>query len=208
METLPHTPILYFFILVLGIVIVIVEYNAEDNPQVQANQDNIKFLLTNDKTQTQSIVNLQEAVVKQSIRSADNTDRIMELEEYDETITDVIGIINSDIRNKFPQSQGLPPEGQSTQSPIPTLTLKMDESEFVLGNTIIFYGMAKPNSPIFLTIKDPSRGLWQIPISTNAIIDGAYMANHTLRLDDPIGPWSVYARQGSDTTRPITFTVE
>lgn len=149
-----------------------------------------------------------EALGNMINRSANNTDRIIELEDYDITITTQIGNIRSDIIRKFPQAADVIDEGQSSTIPgTPFLTLVMEQKSFVLGNTVVFTGMAHPNTAIFLTIKDPNRELWQIAISKTEIIDGQYMADYTLRLDEPIGSWSVYARQGSDTTKLLKFTV-
>ena len=134
---------------------------------------------------------------------------IGDLEEYDKVITSNIGSIRSDILFKFPQSQGLPPEGQSTQSTPAFLTLVMDKTEFVLGNTVIFYGMAKTNNPVILTLKLPDRGLESIGIAKSEIINGQWTGNFTLRLDDPTGIWQVYARQGAvEQTKALSFTVE
>jgi len=84
----------------------------------------------------------------------------------------------------------------------------MEKTDYVLGNVVFFMGTAQPNDPVFITLKDSSRSLWQIPISSSMIIDGSYSANYTLRLDDPVGTWQVYARQLSDQTKTLTFKVE
>lgn len=203
----PYAPLIIALLSLAGLAAVVLTDN--DNPQVQANQDNILFLLNQTARLTQTDTTILEAVGHQSIRSASNTDLITELQDYDITIGKQVGDIRSDIKNRFPQASDVDDEGQSSSIPgIPFLTLKMEKREFFLGNTIIFSGMAHPNAPIFLTLKDPDRALWQIPVSTAEIIDGQYMANYTLRLDDPIGTWQVYARQISDSTKPLTFTVE
>ncbi len=85
----------------------------------------------------------------------------------------------------------------------------MDKTEYVRGNVVIFYGMAKPNNAIILTLKDPTRDLDSLAVSKTQIIDGKWSANFTLRLDDPLGVWEVYARQGvKDQTRTLQFIVE
>jgi len=136
-------------------------------------------------------------------------DEIKDLEKYDETISFQIGNIRSDIKSKFPQAADVIKQEQiSITSTTPFLTLKMEQSDFFLGNVVFFSGTAQPNNPIFITLKDPTRELWQIPISKTEIINGAYMANYTLRQDDPVGTWTVYARQLSDTTKTLSFKVE
>jgi len=174
---------------------------VSDDPQVQANKDNIGFLIETDKT-------LQEAIMKQTIRTVENADAIAELEDYDRIITTQIGNIRQDIKNKFPMASNVPDQGSTSGASTPFLTLKMDKIEFVLGNVVIFTGTAIPNNPVFITVKDSERMLTAIPVSKNEIINGAYIANYTLRLDDPIGTWQVYARQVSEQTKTITFTVE
>ena len=135
-------------------------------------------------------------------------DEIKDLEKYDETISFQIGNIRADIKSKFPQAADVIKQEQTSISSTPFLTLKMVQQDFFLGNVVFFSGMAQPNNPIFITIKDPTRELWQIPISKTQIINGAYMANYTLRQDDPVGVWTVYARQLSDTTKTLSFKVE
>jgi len=131
------------------------------------------------------------------------------LEDYDTIITTQIGNIRSDIISKFPQASDVQDQGQTAQSTPAFLTLKMDKSDFVLGNTVIFYGMAKPNNAVILTLKLPDRTLDSIAASKTQIIDGQWSANFTLRLDDPTGSWQVYARQGAgEQTKTLTFTVE
>jgi len=172
-----------------------------DDPQIQANQDNIVFLIETDKT-------LQEAIMKQTIRTVENADAVTALQDYDIITSKQIGDIRADIKSKFPQASNLPDQGQATGSTTPFLTLKMDKKEFFLGNTIFFMGTAQPNLAIQITIKDSDRMLIPIAIPKTEIINGAYIANYTLRLDDPIGNWQVYARQQSDQTKTLTFTVE
>jgi len=172
-----------------------------DDPQIQANQDNIEFLFSADMT-------MRNVIGEQINRSVNNTDRIIALQDYDNIITTQIGNIRSDIISKFPQAADVSDKEKSSKSDTPFLTLKMDKTDFVLGNMVIFTGTAQPNGAIFLTLKDPDRALWQIPISKTLIIDGSYSANYTLRLDDPVGTWQVYARQLSDQTKTLTFKVE
>lgn len=179
-------------------------YN-QDNPNLTEAVNGILEEQANQKEINSLVL---EAVADQTARSVQNTDRIIDLENYDNTITQEIGKINSKVKDVLPASSVLD-EGQSTQSTLPSLTLKMDQSEFVRGNTVIFYGMAKPNDPVILTIKLPDRDLESIGVSKNQILDGQWSANFTLRLDDALGIWQVYARQGAtDQTKTLSFTVE
>jgi len=179
-----------------------------DNPQVQANKDNIAFLLEQKDNLIEIDKILGEAMMKQTIRTVENADAVTALQDYDIITSKQIGDIRADIKSKFPQASNLPDQGQATGSTTPFLTLKMDKKEFFLGNTIFFMGTAQPNLAIQLTLKSPDRMLIPIAIPTTEIINGAYIANYTLRLDDPIGNWQVYARQQSDQTKTLTFTVE
>ena len=194
-----YAPIIVALVSLAGLAGVVL--TDKDNPQVQANQDNIEFLFAQSGT-------IQEALVKQSNRSADNTDLIGELEDYDKIITTQIGNIRLDIKNKFPMGSAIPDQGTTSGSSTPFLTLRMDKTEFVLGNVVIFTGTASLNDPVFITLKLPDRSLDSLAISKTQIIDGSFSANFTLRLDDPIGIWQVYARQVSEQTKTITFTVE
>lgn len=177
-------------------------YIPSDTPQIQANKDNIAFLIDLAKTH-------ESALIQQSTRSANNTQQIDSLQDYDKIITSSIGTIREDIKNKFPQAADVIDQGQTSVTlTSPFLSLTMDKTEFVLGNEVIFTGTAMLNSPVFITLKLPDRALESIAISRTQIIDGSWTANFTLRLDDPIGVWQVYARQQSEQTRTLTFTVE
>lgn len=203
MTEIPHTKIFYLLFIAVIIGLGVVSYQAVDlvDPQIQANRDNINFLIDQSGT-------IQEALIKQSLRSANNTDLIGELEDYDQIITTQIGNIRLDIKNKFPMGSSIPDQGSTSGSSTPFLTLTMDKTEFVLGNVVIFTGTANLNDPVFLTLKLPDRSLDSLAISKAQLIDGTFSANFTLRLDDPIGTWQVYARQVSEQTKTITFTVE
>jgi len=195
-----YLPIIFSLVSLAGLAGVVLT-DEDDNPQVQANKDNVDFLIELAKTH-------ESALVQQSSRSANNTQQIDLLTDYDKIITTQIGNIRSDIISKFPQASDVIDEEKSSISDTPFLTLKMEKTDYVLGNVVFFMGTAQPNDPVFITLKDSSRSLWQIPISSTMIIDGSYMTNYTLRLDDPVGVWQVYARQISDTTKTLTFTVE
>ena len=195
-----YVAIVIAFVSLVGLVTVII--TDKDNPQVQANQDNIDFLIGAHKITS-------DALGETINRSANNTDKILALENYDEVITTQIGDIRLDIKSKFPQAADVIDPGQTSVTlTSPFLSLKMDKTEFVLGNVVIFTGTAHPNDSIQITIKDSDRMLIPIVVSKTMIIDGSYTANYTLRLDDPIGTWQVYARQQSDQTKTLSFTVE
>ena len=196
----PYAPLVIALISLAGLAAIVL--TDEDDPQIQANQDNIDFLIQLAKTH-------ESALVLQSSRSANNTQQIDLLKDYDITITTQIGNIRSDIKSKFPQAADVIDSGQTSVTlTSPFLSLTMDKTEFVLGNEVIFTGTAMLNSPVFITLKLPDRALESIAISRTQIIDGSWTANFTLRLDDPIGVWQVYARQQSEQTRTLTFTVE
>lgn len=116
--------------------------------------------------------------------------------------------IKNDIRNKFPQASSVEKEEQKTIATTPFLTLKMDQTEFLLGELITFTGIASPNYPIMITIKLADRTLESVPVSKTSIINGEYFAEFQTSFDDPIGAWQVYARQLGDQTKTLTFKVE
>ena len=176
--------------------------NEKDEPLIEV----INGMLVVIQGNADQIDLLQELM----LQMRDNTNEsITTLEDYDKVITTQIGNIRSDIISKFPRAADVIDEGQSsTTLTTPFLTLKMDKIEFVLGNTIMFRGTAQPNDPIQITLKRADRTLEPIAISKTDIINGAYIANYTLRLDDPVGTWQAYARQLSEQTRTLTFIVE
>jgi len=116
--------------------------------------------------------------------------------------------IKNDIKNKFPQASSVPQESQSVIAGTPFLTLKMDKSEFVLGDKIIFRGTAQPNDAIIITIKLADRTTQQHPISKTEIINGQYVTEYQTSFDDAPGTWTAYARQTGDTTKTLSFKVE
>ena len=116
--------------------------------------------------------------------------------------------IKNDIRNKFPHGSDVEQEEQSVIADTPFLTLKIDQSEFVLGEPITFRGIANPNDAILITIKKPDRSLYQHAVSKTDIINGQYVTEYPTSFDDPPGTWSAYARQQSEQTKTLTFKVE
>lgn len=112
-----------------------------------------------------------------------------------------------DIKKKFPQGSAVEEEPQSVIADTPFLTLKMDKTEFLLGEKIIFRGNAHPNDPVLITIKRADRTLEQHAVSKTEIINGQYVTEFPTRFDDIPGTWSAYARQGSDQTKTLTFKV-
>lgn len=208
-ESKSTLPLIFILPFTIGIIVALMlstcaltNCNEKSDPLIDVvNGMLIVIQITNDKMDL-----LQDLI----IQTRDNAlERTTALEEYDIVITKQIGNIRSDINSKFPQASDVIDEGQeSTTLTTPFLTLKMDKTEFVLGNTIMFRGTAHPNDSVQITLKLPDRMLIPIVISRDMIIDAAYITNYTLRLDDPVGTWEAYARQSSDQTRTLTFQVE
>lgn len=197
-------PLIFYFIILAFIVLVLLNFIGD---YTQKYDDSTLTAAINGILEFQQIQLVTDDNMILILKSIG--DDIIALKSYDETISLQIGNIRADIKSKFPQAADVITQEQtSITSTTPFLTLKMQQQEFFVGNTIFFTGTGQPNSPIFITLKDPTRELWQIPISKSEIINGSYIANYTLRLDDPIGTWTVYARQLSDTTKTLTFTVE
>jgi len=129
---------------------------------------------------------------------------------YDETITKEIGKINSKIKNEVQTGGSVPTEGQTTSTAKKYLTLEMDKTEYVKGNTLLFTGQVViATQPVLIQFLLPDRSTFQLGVPTATIIDGMWMANYTIRLDDAVGTWQVYAtQQTADRTKSLQFTVE
>ena len=116
--------------------------------------------------------------------------------------------IKKDIKSKFPQASEVEQQEQTSISTTPFLTLKMDQTEFLVGEVIVFHGIASPTHPVIITVKLPDRTLESVAVSKTAIINGEYTAEFQTQFDSPKGTWQVYARQLSDQTKTLTFKVE
>jgi len=116
--------------------------------------------------------------------------------------------IKTDIKNKFPQASQVMQQEQSSIASTPFLTLEMDQTNFLLGEIIMFHGVASPTHAVIITIKLPDRVLESVAVSRTEIINGEYSAEFQTRFDDPKGTWQVYARQSDDQTKTLTFKVE
>jgi len=200
---------LFFAIAVIGMFLggfaLATVQGAYDNPQIRANQDNINFLLnhTLKAVEVDILIGEQTLILKTELQLFQN--------QTDDTFTvfqNEIVKIKNDIRNKFPQGSPVEKEEQETIATTPFLTLKMDQTEFLLGEIITFTGIASPNYPIMITIKLADRTLESVPVSKTDIINGEYSVEFQTSFDDPIGTWQVYARQLGDQTKTITFKVQ
>lgn len=116
--------------------------------------------------------------------------------------------IKNDIKNKFPQASDVITTEQTSISSTPFLTLTMNKSEFLLGETITFRGMATPTHAVIITIKLPDRALESVAVSKTDIINGEWIAEYPTRFDSPKGTYQVYARQLDDQTKTLTFIIE
>ncbi len=116
--------------------------------------------------------------------------------------------IKNDIKNKFPQASTVEDEEKTVIAGTPFLTLQIDKTEFVLGESITFRGTAHPSDAVLITIKRADRSLDQHAVSKTEIINGQYVTEFPTSFDDVPGTWSAYARQGSEQTKTLTFKVE
>ena len=130
------------------------------------------------------------------------------IEEKFSTFQNEIVSIKKDIKSKFPQASDVEEEEQTSIGTTPFLTLKMDQTEFLLGEVIVFHGIASPTHPVLITLKLPDRTLESIAVSKTTIINGEYTVEFQTKFDSPKGTWQVYARQLSDQTKTLTFIVE
>ena len=131
-----------------------------------------------------------------------------ETNERFSTFQNEIVAIKKDIKNKFPQASTVETQKQTSIGTTPFLTLKMDQTEFLLGEIIQFHGNASPTHAVIITIKLPDRMLESVAVSKSNIINGEYTAEFQTRFDDAKGTWQVYARQLDDQTKTLTFKVE
>jgi len=170
--------------------------------------------LQNEKAQdlgplTQDVTDIKADIKEIQGNVTDIQVDVTALETYDDIITSEIGKINSKIKDEVQTGHPAASEGEETTSSKLLLTLEIPETEYVRGNTVLFSGsVVLTSQPVIVQLKLPDRSLEQVGISTASIIDGQWSGNYTIRLDDPLGTWEIYATQKAERTRTISFSVE
>jgi len=176
-----------------------------DNSQVQANQDNINFLLNHTlRTSEFNLLLGQQTLIQKSVLQLFQNQTNDKFDIFQNEIVK----IKTDIKNKFPQASQVVQQEQSSIASTPFLTLEMDQTDFLLGEIIRFHGVASPTHAVIITVKLADRTLESVAVSKSEIINGEYTAEFQTRFDDPKGTWQVYARQSDDQTKTISFKVE
>jgi len=116
--------------------------------------------------------------------------------------------IKNDIRNKFPQASIVEQEEQTAISETPFLTLTMEKTEWILGDTLVFTGAAHPSDLVSITIKLPDRTLLQGTALPGEIVNGMYRIEIATNFDHAPGTWTVFAKQGREQSTTLIFKVE
>jgi len=128
-------------------------------------------------------------------------------EKFDLFQTEIVKIKN-DIRNKFPQASTVEQEGQTAIAETPFLTLTMEKTEWLLGDTLMFTGTAHPNDLVSITVKLPDRTLLTGSALPNEIVNGMYGIEIATSFDHAPGTWTVFAKQGKEQSKTLFFNVE
>ena len=128
-------------------------------------------------------------------------------EKFDLFQTEIVKIKN-DIRNKFPQASTVEQEGQTAISETPFLTLTMEKTEWLLGDTLVFTGTAHPSDLLSITVKLPDRTLLTGSALPGEIVNGMYRIEIATNFDHTPGTWTVFAKQGKEQSKTLFFTVE
>ena len=184
--------------------------DASDNPQVQANKDNITILF--DFKDGQVILN-QEVLNK----AGNNTADIVLVNQTAEAnkVTgkankDEITATKLDIKNKFPKASDVENTGSSVISNTPFLTLAIDKTSYIPGETITFTGTANPGQTVFVNVqkfggcgRDDVCSAW-----AKVDVNGNFEILFYTEFDDPEGAWKAYAKEGADNrSQTIVFEV-
>jgi len=128
-------------------------------------------------------------------------------EKFDLFQTEIVKIKN-DIRNKFPQASTVEQEEQTAIAETPFLTLTMEKTEWLLGDTLVFTGTAHPSDLVSVTIKLPDRILLTGSALPNEIVNGMYTIEIATSFDHTPGTWYVFAKQGKEQSDTLIFKVE
>jgi len=130
----------------------------------------------------------------------------VETEKNKNAITDV----KVDIKSKFPEGQDVANPGTSVGSTTPILTLKINKSTFIPGETIVFSGTGYPDSTVIINIQKYG-GCGQNDICaawTTVDRNGSFELRFETEFDDPVGAWKAYVKAGEDRSATIVFEVE
>jgi len=128
-------------------------------------------------------------------------------EKFDLFQTEIVKIKN-DIRNKFPQASPVDQEEQTAIAETPFLTLTIEKTEWLLGDTLVFTGTALPNDLVSITVKLPDRTLLTASAVPNEIVNGMYRIEIATSFDHAPGTWTVFAKQGKEQSKTLFFNVE
>jgi len=145
--------------------------------------------------------------VNKKINSVNATviDNTKETEKNKDAITDV----KLDIKSKFPQASNVVNTGSSVISNTPFLTLKIDKTSYIPGETIVFSGTANPDSTVIINIQKFG-GCGQQDVCAawvTADRNGVFELRFETEFDDPVGAWKAYVKAGEDRSDTIVFEV-
>jgi len=176
--------------------------NDKNAPNLTDAVNGILVELTKQTTLNDDLVELLETTSEDFVayRTATN-------DKFDLFQNEIVKIKN-DIRNKFPQASETEEEEQTAIAETPFLTLTMEKSEWLLGDTLVFTGTAHPNDLLSITVKLPDRTLLYGQAVPTEIINGSYRIEIVTDFDQPAGFWTVFAKQGKEQSKTLTFKVE
>lgn len=183
--------IFFLFALLVAVAIGYNNYliNDASNPQVQANKDNIAFLLNQSLNRIESDITLAEAIGRQAFDTA-------ELRNATEAKFDLFQaeIVKNkqEITMRHPVGGNEPTQesGDSGQTEFPSFKIEATKDVFTKGEPATFTGNGLPGKPvcIFMASEDNSKSARACSL---VLEDGTFVVDVTTEFDFPIGKWRV-----------------
>lgn len=180
------------------------DYNESQNldeAQIQANKDNIKIILDNQKS-------MKEGIESQATKSAGIANNVTDIQETLEQHQKEI-IKNREELRLARQGAAIPPQDATVPAQTPFLTLSIEKTEWLVGSTIIFTGTGIPDEIVIINVfKAGSCGQQDI-CSVWVTVDNNsnFKIEFETSFDDRVGTWKAYVRQGDLRSETITFEV-
>jgi len=122
---------------------------------------------------------------------------------------DEITAVKVDIKNKFPQASDVTDTGSSVISNTPFLTLTIDKTSYIPGETIVFTGTANPDTTVIINIQKYGGCSAKDICAAWVMADknGQFRLEFETEFDDPVGAWKAYVKVGEDRSQTIVFEV-
>ena len=153
--------------------------------------------------------NIKAGIEKQAANLVKINTTVTENKATGKANKDEITTTKLDIKNKFPQAADVDITSSSVGANTPFLTLTIDKTSYLPGETIIFTGTANPDATVIINLqkyggcgRDDVCAAW-----TTVDKNGNFYLEFETEFDDPEGAWKAYVKEGQNRSQTIVFEV-